>query len=80
MNAHSSRSHAIFLISIKQVNKETQQTLTGKLFLVDLAGSEKVILVIPIDALALFTPTLLNEDLNWFGLSWFVCKHNIKPV
>ncbi|XP_019856886.1 PREDICTED: kinesin heavy chain-like isoform X2 [Amphimedon queenslandica] len=42
MNAHSSRSHAIFLISIKQVHKETQKTLTGKLFLVDLAGSEKV--------------------------------------
>ena len=42
MNAHSSRSHAIFLITIKQENKETRQTLTGKLFLVDLAGSEKV--------------------------------------
>ena len=43
MNAHSSRSHAIFLINIKQENKETHQTLTGKLYLVDLAGSEKVI-------------------------------------
>jgi kinesin family protein 5 len=42
MNAHSSRSHAVFLINIKQENKETHQTLTGKLFLVDLAGSEKV--------------------------------------
>lgn len=42
MNTHSSRSHAIFLISIKQENKETHHTLTGKLYLVDLAGSEKV--------------------------------------
>ena len=46
MNAHSSRSHAIFLISIKQENKETHHTLTGKLYLVDLAGSEKVINII----------------------------------
>ena len=42
MNDHSSRSHAVFLISIKQENKETRKTLTGKLYLVDLAGSEKV--------------------------------------
>ena len=42
MNAHSSRSHAVFLIAIKQENKETRHTLTGKLYLVDLAGSEKV--------------------------------------
>ena len=32
----------MFLITIKQENKETRQTLTGKLYLVDLAGSEKV--------------------------------------
>ena len=42
MNAHSSRSHAVFLITIKQENKETRKTLTGKLYLVDLAGSEKI--------------------------------------
>ncbi|XP_061641682.1 kinesin heavy chain [Phyllopteryx taeniolatus] len=42
MNEHSSRSHSIFLISIKQENVETEQKLTGKLYLVDLAGSEKV--------------------------------------
>ena len=32
----------MFLITIRQENKETHKTLTGKLFLVDLAGSEKV--------------------------------------
>nr|XP_033794886.1 kinesin heavy chain [Geotrypetes seraphini]XP_033794887.1 kinesin heavy chain [Geotrypetes seraphini] len=42
MNEHSSRSHSIFLINIKQENIETEQKLSGKLYLVDLAGSEKV--------------------------------------
>ncbi|XP_064899479.1 kinesin heavy chain-like [Columba livia] len=42
MNEHSSRSHSIFLINIKQENVETEQKLSGKLYLVDLAGSEKV--------------------------------------
>ncbi|XP_026150612.1 kinesin heavy chain-like [Mastacembelus armatus] len=42
MNEHSSRSHSIFLISIKQENVETELKLSGKLYLVDLAGSEKV--------------------------------------
>ncbi len=41
MNEHSSRSHSIFLISIKQENVETEKKLSGKLYLVDLAGSEK---------------------------------------
>ncbi|XP_016358337.1 kinesin family member 5Aa isoform X2 [Sinocyclocheilus anshuiensis] len=42
MNEHSSRSHSIFLINIKQEHVETEQKLCGKLYLVDLAGSEKV--------------------------------------
>ncbi|XP_031154123.1 kinesin-1 heavy chain isoform X2 [Sander lucioperca] len=42
MNEHSSRSHSIFLINIKQENSQTGQKFTGKLYLVDLAGSEKV--------------------------------------
>ncbi|KAK2858567.1 hypothetical protein Q5P01_003187 [Channa striata] len=42
MNEHSSRSHSIFLINIKQENTQTDQKLTSKLYLVDLAGSEKV--------------------------------------
>ncbi|TTL25874.1 Kinesin heavy chain isoform 5A [Bagarius yarrelli] len=41
MNEHSSRSHSIFLINIKQEHVETEQKLCGKLYLVDLAGSEK---------------------------------------
>ena len=43
MNEHSSRSHSIFLINIKQENVETETKLSGKLYLVDLAGSEKVL-------------------------------------
>ena len=44
MNEHSSRSHSVFLIQVKQENVESQKKLLGKLYLVDLAGSEKVIL------------------------------------
>ena len=51
MNEHSSRSHSIFLINIKQENTQTEQKLTGKLYLVDLAGSEKVRLVLHISLL-----------------------------
>ena len=42
MNEHSSRSHSVFLIHVKQENVETEKKLHGKLYLVDLAGSEKV--------------------------------------
>lgn len=42
MNEHSSRSHSVFLIQVKQENIESQKKLLGKLYLVDLAGSEKV--------------------------------------
>merc|ERR1719340_357418 len=42
MNEHSSRSHSVFLINVKQENMENQKKLSGKLYLVDLAGSEKV--------------------------------------
>lgn len=41
MNEHSSRSHAILQINIKQ-EFEDERKLSGKLYLVDLAGSEKV--------------------------------------
>ena len=42
MNAESSRSHSIFLITINQKNTETGTQKSGNLYLVDLAGSEKV--------------------------------------
>ncbi|GMT19230.1 hypothetical protein PFISCL1PPCAC_10527 [Pristionchus fissidentatus] len=42
MNEHSSRSHSVFLIQVKQQHSITQKQLVGKLYLVDLAGSEKV--------------------------------------
>lgn len=42
MNAESSRSHSIFVVSISQKNVETGSAKTGTLYLVDLAGSEKV--------------------------------------
>ncbi|XP_023233599.1 kinesin heavy chain-like [Centruroides sculpturatus] len=42
MNEHSSRSHSVFLINVKQEHLENEKKLSGKLYLVDLAGSEKV--------------------------------------
>ena len=36
MNEHSSRSHSVFLINVKQENLENQKKLSGKLYLVDL--------------------------------------------
>ncbi|XGW16694.1 hypothetical protein V3C99_001833, partial [Haemonchus contortus] len=42
MNEHSSRSHSVFLITVKQEHQATKKQLAGKLYLVDLAGSEKV--------------------------------------
>lgn len=42
MNAESSRSHSIFLITINQRNTDSGTQKTGNLYLVDLAGSEKV--------------------------------------
>lgn len=42
MNAESSRSHSIFVITIQQRHVETGTQKSGNLFLVDLAGSEKV--------------------------------------
>jgi kinesin family member 5 len=42
MNAESSRSHSIFILTVTQSNLEDMSCKTGKLYLVDLAGSEKV--------------------------------------
>lgn len=42
MNAESSRSHSIFVVTVTQKNLETGSAKSGQLFLVDLAGSEKV--------------------------------------
>eukprot|EP01135_Chromosphaera_perkinsii_P011910 Nk52_evm27s2531 gene=Nk52_evmTU27s2531 len=42
MNAESSRSHSVFIVTVVQNNLEDQSVQSGKLYLVDLAGSEKV--------------------------------------
>ena len=42
MNAESSRSHSLFILTLTQVNNDDGSSRTGKLYLVDLAGSEKV--------------------------------------
>jgi len=42
MNAVSSRSHSIFLVTVHQKNTKTDASKLGKLFCCDLAGSEKI--------------------------------------
>jgi kinesin family protein 5 len=42
MNAGSSRSHSLFILTVNQTNTKDLSSKKGKLFLVDLAGSEKV--------------------------------------
>lgn len=42
MNANSSRSHSIFIMSITMNDLENMSCKTGKLYLVDLAGSEVI--------------------------------------
>ena len=42
MNEESSRSHAIFMVTISQHNTQDLSAKTGKMFMVDLAGSEKL--------------------------------------
>jgi hypothetical protein len=41
-NQESSRSHLIFTIRVESVNRNTGETLTGKITLCDLAGSERL--------------------------------------
>lgn len=42
MNAESSRSHSMFVLTITMNNLDDGSCKTGKLYLVDLAGSEKI--------------------------------------
>lgn len=42
MNAESSRSHSIFIMTIHQTNLNDFSARSGKMYLVDLAGSEKI--------------------------------------
>lgn len=47
MNVHSSRSHAVFLLTIARAVRSIGVTKYSQLYLVDLAGSEKVPLLPP---------------------------------
>jgi len=42
MNATSSRSHSIFLVTVSQKNTKTDTSKVGKMYCCDLAGSEKI--------------------------------------
>lgn len=42
MNASSSRSHSIFILTVHQKNSKTDASKMGKVYFCDLAGSEKI--------------------------------------
>jgi len=42
MNSQSSRSHSVFTLHLKAINKRKGSELSGKLYLADLAGSERL--------------------------------------
>lgn len=42
MNAESSRSHSLFILTVTQNNTQDMSCKVGRLYLVDLAGSEKI--------------------------------------
>ena len=42
LNAYSSRSHMVFVITIHETNFQTREAKSAKITLTDLAGSEKI--------------------------------------
>ncbi|GAM17301.1 hypothetical protein SAMD00019534_004760 [Acytostelium subglobosum LB1] len=66
MNAESSRSHSIFILSIQQKNLKEGSLKNGKLYLVDLAGSEKVAKT-GAQGLTLDEAKMINKSLSSLG-------------
>nr|BAN16545.1 ADB2008819 [Acytostelium subglobosum] len=66
MNAESSRSHSIFILSIQQKNLKEGSNKHGKLYLVDLAGSEKVAKT-GAQGLTLDEAKMINKSLSSLG-------------
>lgn len=67
MNLKSSRSHAIFSMTISQTNTLDYSTKIGKLHMVDLAGSEKVSKT-GAEGLRLEEAKLINKSLTTLGI------------
>eukprot|EP01133_Synstelium_polycarpum_P019800 gene19800-23715_t len=66
MNAESSRSHSIFILSIQQKNLKEGSMKSGKLYLVDLAGSEKISKT-GAQGLTLDEAKMINKSLSSLG-------------
>ncbi|CAG9310172.1 unnamed protein product [Blepharisma stoltei] len=67
MNMKSSRSHAIFSMTVSQTNKLDYTTRIAKLHMVDLAGSEKVSKT-GAEGLRLEEAKLINKSLTTLGI------------
>ena len=66
MNAVSSRSHSIFLVTVQQKNTKTDTSKQGKLFCCDLAGSEKTEKT-EVTGQALEEAKMINKSLSALG-------------
>eukprot|EP00824_Muranothrix_gubernata_P004359 TRINITY_DN15540_c0_g1_i1.p1 TRINITY_DN15540_c0_g1~~TRINITY_DN15540_c0_g1_i1.p1 ORF type:complete len:662 (-),score=156.44 TRINITY_DN15540_c0_g1_i1:430-2196(-) len=66
MNAQSSRSHSIFIMTIQMNDLENYSCKVGKLFLVDLAGSEKISKT-GAQGLTLDEAKMINKSLTMLG-------------
>ncbi|KAG5437042.1 hypothetical protein PCANB_001318 [Pneumocystis canis] len=77
VNAESSRSHAIFVITVTQKNLETENIKSGQLFLVDLAGSEKVAKT-GASGQVLEEAKKINKSLSTLGLSTHIPYRDSK--
>ncbi|EFA83711.1 kinesin family member 3 [Heterostelium album PN500] len=66
MNAESSRSHSIFILTIQQKNLKEGSNKSGKLYLVDLAGSEKIAKT-GAQGLTLDEAKMINKSLSSLG-------------
>lgn len=67
MNDSSSRSHLVFTITIKSINKSTKDVTYGKITFVDLAGSERLSKTAITDPEGIKEANAINKSLSALG-------------
>jgi kinesin family protein C1 len=80
MNAHSSRSHAVFMLHLCGTHKESGTTMEGSLNLCDLAGSERLGSGATSDAQRLKETQAINKSVSCLGDVFTHLKNGSKHV
>jgi len=78
MNLHSSRSHAVFIVTVINTVDQSRQRF-GQLYLVDLAGSERVTKT-GVDGTQLVEAKNINKSLLALGQVIFALAHKQKHI